>query len=521
MDPLPTDPFGAADGVLHAAGGDQFWYVGGAINNFATVTDEARYWDDADGAWHLAGTTGKAAYRVEGDFLDGEFYFVNGSSGGFTPTNTGKKGTFDGTNWVWTDLPLTNNLRMDNIVNAFEGTVWSVDGYGTSNSGYVEKLASCPLCEGVVVDIPPLDVELCQDATEVIVGTLTNTGAVDVTFSVTETLDFLGVEPITGTILPGGSTVLTFTFDTTGLAPGLYTGDVTIMTDDPVTGDIVLPVSLLVNQNTEILDVAYDVNFLDVSFEAMITGTEPLETFWDFGDGITQTGGLTATHTYAAGGCYNVMFEVSGPCGVETLEFEVCVCEPFGGADFTWMPDPAIAGEDTLFEATVISGTAPFEFTWDFGDGITPTVGGITTTHAFAAAGDYTVTLTVADACESIIVEHLVTVLPPPCEPPAGVDFMWTPEEPLTGEAVVFEGTVMTGTEPFTFDWLITDAFTPTPDITGTGQTFTYTFDAAGVYTVTLTVTNECGTETATATITVMAPVFKAYLPVILRATVP
>ena len=34
MAALPTDPFGAADGVLHAATGDQFWYVGGAINNW-------------------------------------------------------------------------------------------------------------------------------------------------------------------------------------------------------------------------------------------------------------------------------------------------------------------------------------------------------------------------------------------------------------------------------------------------------------------------------------------------------
>ena len=28
---FPTDPFGAADGILHAPTGDQFWFVGGAV----------------------------------------------------------------------------------------------------------------------------------------------------------------------------------------------------------------------------------------------------------------------------------------------------------------------------------------------------------------------------------------------------------------------------------------------------------------------------------------------------------
>ena len=55
---FPTDPFGAADGILHAVTGDQFWYVGGATSAGAIISDEARYWDDADNSWHLAGYTG-------------------------------------------------------------------------------------------------------------------------------------------------------------------------------------------------------------------------------------------------------------------------------------------------------------------------------------------------------------------------------------------------------------------------------------------------------------------------------
>ena len=105
MAAFPTDPFGAADGILHAAGGDQFWYVGGAVNAGASISDEARYWDDADNAWHQAGNTGVPRYRVEGDFFNGEFYQLAGSSGGFTPTADAVKGTFDGVSWTGPPCP--------------------------------------------------------------------------------------------------------------------------------------------------------------------------------------------------------------------------------------------------------------------------------------------------------------------------------------------------------------------------------------------------------------------------------
>jgi len=146
MAAFPTDPFGAADGVLHAPGGDQFWYIGGAINNFATVTDEARYWDDADNAWHLAGNTGVPRYRVEGDFLDGAFYQLGGSSGGFTYTGDIVVGTYDGSNWNWATTGMLVNARMDNIATIADGTIWSVDGYGATSSMYVETLIQCPPC---------------------------------------------------------------------------------------------------------------------------------------------------------------------------------------------------------------------------------------------------------------------------------------------------------------------------------------------------------------------------------------
>jgi PKD repeat protein len=53
---------------------------------------------------------------------------------------------------------------------------------------------------------------------------------------------------------------------------------------------------------------------------------------------------------------------------------------------------PVTLGEVAVFTPTV-TGTTPFEYLWDFGDGVTSTLE--SPTHLYAAAGTYTVTLTV------------------------------------------------------------------------------------------------------------------------------
>jgi hypothetical protein len=148
LGPLPTDAWGSADGFLDAAGGDQFWYVAGVINGSATVTDEARYWDDADNAWHFAGNTGAARYRTGGTFFEGDFYQMGGDVGGFSYTRTVVRGHFDGATWTWTLSPQMGTARMDNIAAVAYDALWSVDGYGTAPTTHVERLVSCTTCPG-------------------------------------------------------------------------------------------------------------------------------------------------------------------------------------------------------------------------------------------------------------------------------------------------------------------------------------------------------------------------------------
>jgi hypothetical protein len=254
MDALPLDPFGAADGVLHALTGDQFWFVGGAIEGGATLSDQAWYWDDADDAWHPAGNTGVPRYRVEGDFLDGEFYQVGGSSGGFTPTTDVVKGTYDGMNWVWSAVPSLTNQRMDNVANAAEGTMWSIDGYGATAVDYVEYLAFCPLCLGPVIEVDPLVISTTLDAGDVgmadlIIGNIGSGDLVVTSITVPVTDTWLTV-PATLPISITAGTTVTFTvnIDTALLDPGTYTSTITIASNDTMNPEVTVDVTLIVNE---------------------------------------------------------------------------------------------------------------------------------------------------------------------------------------------------------------------------------------------------------------------------------
>jgi PKD repeat protein/subtilisin-like proprotein convertase family protein len=128
-------------------------------------------------------------------------------------------------------------------------------------------------------------------------------------------------------------------------------------------------------------------------FTPTVTGTAPFEYLWDFGDGVTSTL-ESPTHLYAADGTYAVTLTVTSAWGTDsfTAQFEVVGVPP----EATFVSNtPVTLGEVAVFTPTV-TGTAPFEYLWDFGDGVTSTLEA--PTHLYAAAGTYTVTLTVTSA---------------------------------------------------------------------------------------------------------------------------
>ena len=116
---------------------------------------------------------------------------------------------------------------------------------------------------------------------------------------------------------------------------------------------------------------------------------------WEFGDGATGTG-VTAEHTYAAAGSYQVKLTVTdnrGGTATQTATVTVAAANVAPVAAFT----SATTGLTATLNGSTSSDPdgSVAGYAWTFGDGTTGT--GASTTHAYTAAGTYTVELTVTD----------------------------------------------------------------------------------------------------------------------------
>lgn len=120
---------------------------------------------------------------------------------------------------------------------------------------------------------------------------------------------------------------------------------------------------------------------------------------WDFGDGSTSDDPSVSRHEYTSCGNYNIVLSVNdGRC-------ENSLIKPF-----KIEPRPI----EAVFNSTKLDGCQPVNITvenvsvntdsckWDFGDGSNPVYNVIKTTHTYAEAGDYILTLIVYGDCGSL-----------------------------------------------------------------------------------------------------------------------
>jgi PKD repeat protein len=227
---------------------------------------------------------------------------------------------------------------------------------------------------------------------------------------------------------------------------------------------------------------------------------------WNFGDGATG-GGVTSAHAFAATGTYNVTLTVRDDLGQSaTANQTVTVSSVAGGsptAVFTFSPTTPGVNQNVNFNASASTagpGHTIASYSWNFGDGGTAAL--VTTTHAFAAAGTYVVTLTVTDDIgqKGTITQNVNVSAGPGALPTAA--FTFSPAQPGVGENVFFNASTSTagpGHTITTYSWTFGDS------TTGVGVTPTHAYATAGTYSVQLKVTDDIG-QTALSTVQQITP---------------
>ncbi|MGO4592525.1 PKD domain-containing protein [Leifsonia sp. 2TAF2] len=237
-------------------------------------------------------------------------------------------------------------------------------------------------------------------------------------------------------------------------------------------------------QNTSVLTVNVDAS-------ASTDGDGTIASYaWDFGDGTTGTG-ATASHTYGGTGVYAVTLTVTdnqGATNATTQNVGVTAPPP------NQPPVAAFTSNATFLDASFdASGSSDPDgtiasYAWDFGDGATGT--GVTATHSYAAAGPYTVKLTVTDDKGTpVSITHDITVqAPPPNQAPVAA---FTPS--VTNLSASFDGTASNDPDGTiaSYAWDFGDG------ATGTGATTTHAYATGDTFTVTLTVTDNKGLTTS------------------------
>ncbi|MCB0191807.1 MAG: PKD domain-containing protein [Anaerolineae bacterium] len=213
--------------------------------------------------------------------------------------------------------------------------------------------------------------------------------------------------------------------------PELYGSSVISDVDalaDPITG-------LAISHSTPV-----DLNE-PVFFTATVTGgTEPIFYSWNFGDG---SGAVLPdplmnnliSHTYTVTGNYTIVLTAAnfGTPRIMTASMVLTVEDlpepPPPNVSFTYSK-PITVNQPVIFTATVMTGTPPIFYRWNFGDGteISPTPPtAVTISHIYTSEGFYTVALSATNFSTELLGAAIDEVEVRPVSAPPGEKKIFIP----------------------------------------------------------------------------------------------
>ena len=225
-----------------------------------------------------------------------------------------------------------------------------------------------------------------------------------------------------------------------------------------------------------------------LSFANTTSGTGPFTYYWNFDDGGANSTSINPSHTFSAGGTFEVELTAITSVGCSTtVSQNVVVNAPATSGPTASFTNSTSGGCAAGYNFTNTS-TGATSYLWDFGDGSTSNVAN--PTKGYGATGTFTVTLTAynGSGCQSVTSSSLVVTS--------------VANGPLAGFTIENTGQCGAGAQ---FSFLNTSShvgpgWIPTSiwdfgDGTTSTNTFVYgkTYSSTGYKTITLTVVNSAG----------------------------
>lgn len=277
-------------------------------------------------------------------------------------------------------------------------------------------------------------------------------------------------------ISPGSYTVTLIVYGTGGQIDSIVRQNYITVFANPV-------VNFSASRTTSCLPATIDFSDLTVPGSGQITNWQ-----WDFGDG-SSSNQPNPSHTYQGLGSYTVSLQVTDANGCSHFLFKddyINIVNP-PNASFTANNRTGCNAPHTVNFTNNSSGTAPFSYNWDFGDGNTSTQEN--PSHTYNSNGTYTVKLILSDqsgCVDSMVLNNYISINSPTTQIGVNTNFG------CTNPATFFQFTNQSSGPQGYVLWNFGD------NSIAQTQNPTHVYNTPGIYTVTLITGNSTCRDTAT-----------------------